>query len=105
MPYDSWYLLHHPTDLCEDRQFVNPECKEPKQKPTPHQQKLFTVAERLSWENGIVPTRDKDANQKQLWEVNFELGIMELVIEDPDQQPGEEKVERIRFIDLRWRMA
>jgi hypothetical protein len=88
MPYDSWYLLHHLTDLCEDRQFVCPKCKEPRPKPTPHQRKLFLVAERLSWEDGIVPTRDKDANQEQLWEVNFELGITEPVIEDPNEQPG-----------------
>lgn len=97
MPYDSWYKLHHQTDTCLDRAFACPKCKKLRSAPTAHQQKLFLVAERLTWEEGKVPMRDITTNEEQLWEVNFQLGIMEPSVEDHEHVPGGKQSRKMPF--------
>lgn len=55
---------------------------------TPHTRKLFLVAERLSWEDGITSIHDKSLNEELNWAVNHELGILDPFVEDPEQVPG-----------------
>lgn len=55
---------------------------------TPHMRKMFLVAERLSWEDGITSVHDKSLNEELNWAVNYELGILDPFVEDPEQVPG-----------------
>jgi hypothetical protein len=57
-------------------------------KVTPHAWKVFLVAERLSWEEGMVSVYDKNLNEELNWAVNYELGIQEPFIEDSEQVLG-----------------
>ncbi|KAL1638836.1 hypothetical protein SLS58_008541 [Diplodia intermedia] len=50
--------------------------------------KLFLIAERLSWEDGTVPTAERELNQELTWEVNFQLGIEAPTLQDPEQVAG-----------------
>jgi hypothetical protein len=50
--------------------------------------KVFLVAERLSWDDKIVSIHDKDLNEELNWKVNYELGILNPFVEDPEQVPG-----------------
>ncbi|KAF4307482.1 hypothetical protein GTA08_BOTSDO03731 [Botryosphaeria dothidea] len=86
MPYSSWHVLHHRRDPSVTAHcFACPACRSRRSFPSPHTQKLFLVAERLSWEDGAVPTAERELNQELTWEVNFQLGIEDPVIE---QVPG-----------------
>jgi hypothetical protein len=60
-------------------------------KPTPHARKVFLVAERLAWEYRPVPRHEKDENERLTWEVNYELGILDPFVEDPERFPGGKK--------------
>ncbi|KAL1627104.1 hypothetical protein SLS54_002643 [Diplodia seriata] len=53
-----------------------------------HIQKLFLIAERLSWENGTVPTAERELNQELTWEVNFQLGIEAPTLQDAEEVAG-----------------
>jgi hypothetical protein len=88
LPYKSWCFFHRRREGTPDHQFLCPECGKCRGTPTPHQRKLFLVAERLSWQEGLVPTKERLRNEEALWEVNFELGILDPSIEDSEQQPG-----------------
>jgi hypothetical protein len=50
--------------------------------------KVFLVAERLSWDDKIVSIHDKNLNEELNWKVNYELGILDPFVEDPEQVPG-----------------
>ncbi|KAK5123760.1 hypothetical protein LTR85_002396 [Meristemomyces frigidus] len=54
-------------------------CRRP-YKPSPHQKKLFLVAQRLSWAAGTFGVKARSKNEEALWAVNYELGIEELVM-------------------------
>ncbi|KAF2193763.1 hypothetical protein K469DRAFT_712573 [Zopfia rhizophila CBS 207.26] len=87
MPYDSWYTLHNRQDPKSYRHFRCPVCQRPR-KITPHIRKTFLVAERLSWEDSTVSMYEKAQNEEMNWEVNYELGILDPFVEDPEQVPG-----------------
>lgn len=57
-------------------------------KLTAHTRKLFLVAERLLWEDGITSVHDKSLNEELNWAVNYELGILDPFVEDHQQIPG-----------------
>jgi hypothetical protein len=57
---------------------------------TAHIRKLFLVAERLTWEEGLVSNQDKDLNEELNWRFNYELGILDPFVEDPEPVPGGE---------------
>lgn len=89
MPYSSWHLLHHRRDSASPQhRFVCPACRKHRLSPSPHRQKLFLVAERLSWEDGTVPTAERELNQELTWEVNFQLGIEAPTLLDSEQVAG-----------------
>ncbi|KAF2493100.1 hypothetical protein BU16DRAFT_583270 [Lophium mytilinum] len=90
LPYDSWWALHSSPDPTRPHRFQCPRCFAVRI-PTPHARKLFLVAERLSWLDGIVSTAERNTNEEKNWEVNYELGILDPSIEDPDQRPGGRK--------------
>jgi hypothetical protein len=50
--------------------------------------KLFLVSERLTWREGLVSMYDKDLNEELNWKVNYELGILDPFVEDPEQIAG-----------------
>jgi hypothetical protein len=50
--------------------------------------KMFLVAERLLSEDGITSMHLKSKNEELNWAVNYELGILEPFVEDPEQVPG-----------------
>jgi hypothetical protein len=50
--------------------------------------KTFLVAERLMWEKGQVSSHSKDLNEELNWKVNYELGILDPFVEDPEQVQG-----------------
>jgi hypothetical protein len=50
--------------------------------------KVFLVAERLSRDDKIVSIHDKDLNEELNWKVNYELGILDPFVEDPEQVVG-----------------
>jgi hypothetical protein len=59
--------------------------------------KLFLVAERLTWEEGLVSMHDKDLNEELNWKFNYELGILDPFVEDPEQVPGGKNSQNNRF--------
>jgi hypothetical protein len=87
MPRDSWRYLHHREDVQTSSPFRCPVCGQ-ERKATAHMRKVFLVAERLSWDDKIVSIHDKNLNEELNWKVNYELGILDPFIEDPDQVPG-----------------
>lgn len=50
--------------------------------------KVFLVAERLSWDEKLISGPDRDLNEELNWTVNYELGILDPFVEDPEQIPG-----------------
>ncbi|QDS72982.1 hypothetical protein FKW77_008787 [Venturia effusa] len=86
IPYSSWFVLHHGNGGKQDHQYTCSKCNKKRSRITPHERKLFLVAERLSWHGfrGIVPAAEKALNEQQLWAVNFELGITNPAVEDPE---------------------
>ncbi|KAF2830718.1 hypothetical protein CC86DRAFT_367419 [Ophiobolus disseminans] len=87
MPYDSWHQLHHREDVQPPVPFRCPVCLRVR-KATPHMRKVFLVAERLLWDGKLMPMHDKDLNEELNWKVNYELGIMDPFVEDPEEVPG-----------------
>jgi hypothetical protein len=87
MPYDSWHKLHHRDEVQPTLPFRCPVCKA-ERKVAAHLRKAFLVAERLSWDDTIVSVHDKDLNEELNWMVNYELGILEPSVEDPEQILG-----------------
>jgi hypothetical protein len=87
MPHDSWNHLHHRNDVKPASPFRCPVCNQ-ERKATAHMRKVFLVAERLSWDDKIVSIHDKDLNEELNWKVNYELGILNPFVEDPEQVPG-----------------
>lgn len=55
---------------------------------TAHMRKVFLVAERLLWDAKLMSTHDKILNEELNWKINFELGIVDPFVEDPDQVLG-----------------
>ncbi|GME37171.1 hypothetical protein GTA08_BOTSDO03731 [Neofusicoccum parvum] len=89
LPHSSWHVLHHRRDPSStEHHFVCPACRKHRSFPSAYRQKLFLVAERLSWEDGVVPTAERELNQELTWDVNFQLGIEDPVMEDPEQVLG-----------------
>ncbi|KAH7383171.1 hypothetical protein BKA66DRAFT_90691 [Pyrenochaeta sp. MPI-SDFR-AT-0127] len=87
MPYDSWHKLHHREETHPPLPFRCPVCRR-ERKLNAHMRKVFLVAERLTWEEGLVSIHDKDLNEELNWNVNFELGILDPFVEDPEQVVG-----------------
>jgi hypothetical protein len=50
--------------------------------------KLFLVAERLTWDDRLVWIHEKDLNEELNVKVNYELGILNPFVEDPEQILG-----------------
>lgn len=89
MPYSSWHLLHHRRDeSSHEHTFTCPACRKQRTFPSAHRQKLFLIAERLTWEEGMVPMAERELNQELTWEVNFKIGIEEPVMQDLEHVPG-----------------
>jgi hypothetical protein len=88
LPFKSWCVFHRRKEGTPNHQLLCPQCENCRGKPTAHQRKLFLVAERLSWEEGVVPTRERTRNEEALWEVNFELGIVDPHVDDTQNNPG-----------------
>ncbi|TLD24582.1 hypothetical protein E2P81_ATG11918 [Venturia nashicola] len=84
IPYSSWFVLHHGKGGKQNHQYTCSKCNKKRAKTTPHERKLFLVAERLSWHGfrGIVPAAEKALNEGQLRAVNFELGITDPAVEE-----------------------
>lgn len=85
LPFSSWFVLHYGKGGKQNHQYTCSKCKKKRANITPHERKLFLVAERLSWHGfrGILPAPEKALNEEQLWVVNFELGITDPAIENP----------------------
>lgn len=96
MPFDSWHKLHTRPNVYPPLPFRCPVCRA-ERKPTPHNRKLFLVAERLTWEEGLGSGPKKDQNEELNWEVNYELGILEPFVEDPEQVPGGKHSQQNKF--------
>jgi hypothetical protein len=85
MPKSNYVLLHNGCASTPGNpacQSFCPRCSTDRGKPTPHQRKLFLVAERLTWDQGFVLPAKTEPNQRALWEVNLELGVKEPAIEE-----------------------
>ncbi|KAF2690094.1 hypothetical protein K458DRAFT_439186 [Lentithecium fluviatile CBS 122367] len=82
LPYDSWHKLHHPAK-------VHP--------PLPFRCPTFLVAERLAWDEKLVPISAKEQNEELNWAVNFELGILDPFMEDPEQELGGKNSQTNKF--------
>lgn len=50
--------------------------------------KVFLVVERLSRDDKLVSVHDKDMNEELDWAVNYELGILDPCVEDPEHIVG-----------------
>jgi hypothetical protein len=96
MPYDSWHKLHHREDVQPVVPFRCPVCRQ-ERKVAAHMRKVFLVAERLSRDDKIVSMHDKDLNEELNWKVNYELGILDPFVEDPEQTPGGKHSHANRF--------
>lgn len=90
MPHDSWDRLHNRPDAKWTAPYRCPVCRKPR-KATAHMRKIFLVAERLAWDTNAVPIGEREMNERLNWEVNYELGILDPFIEDPEQVPGGKK--------------
>jgi hypothetical protein len=53
--------------------------------------KLFLVAERLTWEDGMVSMHDKGLNEELNWKFNYQLGMLDSFVEDLEHLPGGKK--------------
>ncbi|KAF1845488.1 uncharacterized protein K460DRAFT_366363 [Cucurbitaria berberidis CBS 394.84] len=87
MPYNSWHHLHHREDVQPSLPFVCPVCRR-ERKATAHMRKVFLVAERLTWEEGLVSTHEKDINEELNWKFNYELGVLLPFVEDAEHVKG-----------------
>ncbi|KAF1956948.1 hypothetical protein CC80DRAFT_491814 [Byssothecium circinans] len=96
LPYDSWHKLHHRDNVQPSLPFRCPVCK-CERKTTPHIRKIFLVAERLSWEFEVVPLPEKERNEELNWAVNYELGILDPFMEDPEPKPGGKLSQKNKF--------
>jgi hypothetical protein len=96
MPYDSWHRLHHKNNVQPPLPFRCPVCRQ-ERIATAHMRKVFLVAERLSWNIQMVSTHERDLNEELNWAVNYELGILDPVIEDQGQVPGGKFSSRNKF--------
>lgn len=79
LPKKSWEALNRG----DQDGAVCTSCGKPKSS-TPHQRKLFLVAERLSWELGTVSYAMRSQNEVSLWAVNAELAIYEPAVDDEE---------------------
>ncbi|KAF3006612.1 hypothetical protein E8E13_007408 [Curvularia kusanoi] len=59
--------------------------------------KMFLVAECLSWEDAITSMYDKSTNEELNWAVNYDLGILDPFVEDPEQVPGGKNSQTNKF--------
>jgi hypothetical protein len=86
LPKETWRALHSG----EPEKALCSYCLRLYKAPS-HQQKLFLVAERLSWPAGSFGMKARGKNEQALWEVNFKLGIEEpvLVASQPTVMGGE----------------
>ncbi|KAH8636448.1 hypothetical protein IG631_08283 [Alternaria alternata] len=84
MPYDSWYKLHHSNggDIQPKPALSCPTCGG-KREMTAHMHKLFLVAERLTWEDGLLSAHEKELNANLNLKINNELGIQWPIVNDP----------------------
>ncbi|CAO2655972.1 Nn.00g047750.m01.CDS01 [Neocucurbitaria sp. VM-36] len=87
MPYDSWHHLHHRENIQPSLPFRCPVCRQAR-KATAHMRKLFLVAERLTWEEGLVSIQEKELNEELNWKCNYELGILDPFVEDQEHASG-----------------
>jgi hypothetical protein len=96
LPYDSWHMLHYPATVYPPLPFRCPVCT-CEREPTPHIRKTFLVAERLAWDENLVPVPDQEQNQELNWQVNFELGILDPFMEDQEKVSGGKESQKNRF--------
>lgn len=88
--------MHHRPEHTKDKSPLCPACLK-ERKLTPHMRKMFLVAERLSWEDEFTSVHDKSMNEELNWAVNYELGILDPFVEDPEHVPGGKKSQANRF--------
>lgn len=89
LPLKSWKTLHgEDNSITSQNNIICSTCRKPRTDLTAHQTKLFLVAERLSWEDGTVGSRERARNEETLWEVNAELGIYEPAVEEDGHVVG-----------------
>jgi hypothetical protein len=88
MPYDSWYKLHHSNggDIQPKPALSCPVCGG-KREMTAHIHKLFLVAERLTWEDGLLSAHEKELNANLNLKINNELGIQRSIVNNPVHLP------------------
>jgi hypothetical protein len=96
MRYNSWFNLHHRPEDSKEKSVVCPVCYQ-QRKTTPHMRKIFLVAERLLSEDGTTSMHLKSKNEELNWAVNYELGILEPFVEDPEQVPGGKNSQKNTF--------
>jgi hypothetical protein len=96
MPYDSWHRLHYNDTVQPPLPFRCPVCYR-ERTATAHMRKVFLVAERLSWNIDMVSTHEKNLNEELNWAVNYELGILDPIVEDSEQVPGGKFSSRDKF--------
>jgi hypothetical protein len=87
MPYESWKKLHNGGDL-QHLPFVCCAVCGGKREALIHMRKLFLVAERLTWEEGIVSMNEKSLNANLTSKLNHELNIQSPVTEHEECAPG-----------------
>ncbi|KAK4502611.1 hypothetical protein PRZ48_006037 [Zasmidium cellare] len=83
LPKKSWEALNNG----EAEGAVCAKCDKPRPS-TPHQRKLYLVAERLSWEIGATSSAARSSNEVALWAVNAELDIFEPAVDDDEVKIG-----------------
>lgn len=96
LPYDSWHKLHNRKEVYPPLPFRCPKCKKERE-TNAHQRKIFLVAERLSLHGAHASRADIDLNEELNWAVNYELGILEPFVEDPEQVPGGKRSQKNKF--------
>jgi hypothetical protein len=87
MPYDSWKKLHNGGDLQHLPFVCCPVCRA-KCEALAHTRKFFLVAERLTWEEGIVSMNEKSLNTNLNSKLNQELNIQSPSTENEECAPG-----------------
>jgi hypothetical protein len=87
MSFDSWHRLHHGEDMQPSLPARCPVCRQ-ERIATTHMRKLFLVAERLTWDDRLVWIHEKDLNEELNVKVNYELGILNPFVEEPEQILG-----------------
>ena len=83
LPKQSWQTLNQG----DEEGAICAKCAKPRPS-TPHQRKLFLVAERLFWETGATPYSARSQNEIALWAVNAKLDIFDPAVEDEETVPG-----------------